>query len=497
MKLFIRNLLLATFCCVQSLTALSADRPNIIFLMADDQCTYSMGCYGTPGAKTPNLDKLAHEGMVFDNHYDTTAICMASRASVMTGLFEYRTGCNFDSGNLVRNIWQNSYPMLLRKSGYQVAFAGKFGFEVIDEPNAKRAVLPAEDFDRWGGGPGQTSYVTRQNKSMAEYADEYPHSTLSYGAFGRDFIRDAAKSEKPFCLSISFKAPHHPVEPDPKFDHVFDGVTVAKPSNFGRENGEHFSKQSRQGRQYERFDSWSYSTDYNSVMTKYFQQIYGIDVAVGMLREALEEHGVADNTVIIYTSDNGFICGSHGYASKVLPYEEASRVPLIVYDPRHTNRGKQWRCAALTGNVDFAPTILQMAGVEPPSGIDGRDLRPLLDDPTTEIHSYLPLINVWGPKQVHSLGVVTLAGKYIYWPYAAEGFEATAEYYDMQNDRLELHNLVGQEDFKREVASGRSAYATLLEHWQKHAVTFHGYQRFSVIFDPQKTWDEKEKSYQR
>ena len=95
------------------------------------------------------------------------------------------------------------------------------------------------------------------------------------------------------------------------------------------------------GRQYERFGSWNYDKDYDGVMAKYHQQIYAIDVAVGMIRDALNEQGVADNTVIIYTSDNGFLCGSHGYGSKVLPYEEASRVPLLMFDPRHKNSGKR------------------------------------------------------------------------------------------------------------------------------------------------------------
>ena len=226
----------------------AADRPNIIFLMADDQATYSMGCYDTPGAKTPNLDQLAAEGMVFDAHYDTTAICMASRANVMTGMLEYKTGCNFEHGDLLREHWVRAYPMLLRKAGYRTGFAGKIGFEVTDRPETK-GTLPEADFDVWGGGPGQTSYSTARNRSMAKYADEYPHSTLSYGAFGQDFVLGSAAGDQPFCLSISFKAPHHPVQPDPKFDAIYRNMSFSKPGNFGRKSGEHFSQQRRQARQ--------------------------------------------------------------------------------------------------------------------------------------------------------------------------------------------------------------------------------------------------------
>ena len=131
-----RIFLLAAFACTT--VAAADDRPNIVFLMADDQSTFSMGCYDTPNANTPNLDQLAKEGVVFDRHYDTTAICMASRASVFTGLFEFKHGCNFDHGPMVKDIWQKSYPVLLRQAGYRTGFAGKFGLEVVDNPKDKK-----------------------------------------------------------------------------------------------------------------------------------------------------------------------------------------------------------------------------------------------------------------------------------------------------------------------------------------------------------------------
>lgn len=473
-----RSLLLSTFCTLVLTSSLTAEtetaRPNLVFLMADDQCTYSLGCYGTPGVETPHLDQLARDGIVFDNHYDTTAICMASRANVMTGMLEYKTGCNFDHGPLLAEHWQRSYPMLLREAGYQTAFAGKFGFEVAAQVGGQ-ARLPAGDFDRWGGGPGQTHYETKKNASMAHYAPDYPHSTLSYGAFGRDFIRAAAPKDSPFCLSISFKAPHRPVSPDPKFDHVYAGAQFTKPANFGREHGEHLALQSRQGRQYVRFHEWKYSSDYDGVMAKYYQQIYAIDVAVGMIRDALRESGCESNTVVIYTSDNGFLCGSHGYGSKVLPYEEASRVPLIMYIPGHANSGRQLRCRALTGNIDFAPTMLELAGLPRPENMDGRSLVPLYDDPGHTIHQSLPLINVWGPRAVHSLSVVTRDWKYIYWPYAEKGFSPTEELFQTSSDPLELRNVIEsapQEQRERM----RSLYDSVVADWKQNAVAYHDYQ---------------------
>ncbi len=457
------------------------ERPNVVFLLSDDQCVYSMGCYATPGVETPHLDQLARDGMVFDNHYDTTAICMASRANVMTGMYEYKTGCNFEHGALLDEHWQKSYPVLLRRAGYMTAFAGKFGFEVTHQPG-KKGVLPESDFDRWGGGPGQTFYATAKNPSMAKYAEEYPHSTLSYGAFGRDFIRDASKSDQPFCLSISFKAPHMPATPDPVFDHVYSGKTFTKPANYGRQYGEHFSKQSRQGRQYERFHSWNYSDKYDEVMATYYQQIYAIDVAVGMIRDELARCGVEKNTVVIYTSDNGFMCGSHGYGSKVLPYEESSRVPLIMFDPRHDNSGKGLRCESLTGNVDFAPTILRLAGLDVPDNVDGKDLSQLYDDPGGTIHESLPLINVWGPAAVHSLAVVTRDWKYIYWPYDDGEFEPTEELYDTKHDPLELTNLAAAGASESDLRRMQKLYDDAAKAWKRDAVAYHNYQPFGEFF---------------
>ena len=200
----------------------AAETPNIVFLLSDDQSTYSLGCYGNKDVKSPQLDRLADDGMVFDRHYDTTAICMASRASVMTGMYEYKHGTNFGHGDMLRKTWENTYPVILRRNGYRTAFAGKFGFDLREEPHGKRLPMPEKDFDMWGGGPGQTNYSTAKNESMKHYAKDYPHSTRSYGAFGRDFILESVKSDKPFCLSISFKAPHKPATPDPIDNHVYE-----------------------------------------------------------------------------------------------------------------------------------------------------------------------------------------------------------------------------------------------------------------------------------
>jgi arylsulfatase A-like enzyme len=493
MQSFLRSTAcLALFLQVLFVSAAPDGRPNIVFLMADDQNTLSMGCYGNDEVQTPNLDRLASRGMVFDNHYDTTAICMASRATVLTGMYEYKHGCNFGHGDMLTETWRKSYPVLLREAGYLTAFAGKFGLDLKATPEGRRIGMPEDEFDRWGGSSGQTSYKTKNNKSMAAYAEEYPHSTLSYGAFGRDFIRDAAQSGKPFCLSISFKAPHRPTTPDPQFDHVYAGKSFTKPANFGREHGKHFSGQSKQDRQWPRFYEWGYADNYDNVMATYYQQVYGIDVAVGMIMEALEESGAAGNTVVIYTSDNGFFCGSHGYGSKVLPYQESVRVPTIILDPRHSNSGKQLRSSALTGSIDFAPTMLRLAGVPVPANMDGANLMDLYDDPEAAIHESLALMNLWGKAPTHVLSVLTKDTKYIYWSYAAEGFEPAEELYDLSGDPLELVNEAGNAAYCRVLARMRATYDEYLLRWKAEAVPYNHYQQFARIFDRSLEWQDKE-----
>lgn len=462
--------------------------PNIVFLLSDDQSTYSVGCYGNTDVQTPQMDRLGAEGLIFDKHYVSTAICMASRATIFTGMYEYKTGTNFYHGNMQAEVWEKSYPVLLRGAGYLTAFAGKFGFEVEGKG------LCAEDFDFWGGSPGQTHYETALNETMAKYAADYPHSTLSYGAFGQDVIKESVKLGKPFCLSISFKAPHKPATPDPRFDAIYAGKSFTKPDNFGREFSDHLAPQSKLDRQWARFSEWNYDSDYDAVMQIYHQQVYAIDVALGMIREELERQGVADNTVIIYTSDNGFLCGSHGYGSKVLPLEESSRVPLMIYDPRSTALPRQRRTRQLTCNIDFAPTILSLAGLPVPDNMDGQSLLPVLENPDQGGHEQITLVNTWGSA---SLSVVTPRYKYNYWWQGGDGMEPFEEFFDLEKDPSEKVNLARNPEYAQVFKKMKKAYAGRVAMWQSDAVPYNDYERYGVLYDPELSLDAKDFASQK
>ncbi|QGJ69341.1 Mucin-desulfating sulfatase [Planctomycetales bacterium 10988] len=449
------------------------DRPNIIVIFTDDQSFHSLGVTGNSQIKSPNFDRLAADGVLFEKHYNSTAICMASRASLMTGLYEYKTGCNFGHGPMREATFQKSYPVLLRKAGYRTGFAGKFGFAVSDDPTASEHTydhLPLKEFDSWAGGVGQTNYKTARNLYLKQYADRYPHSTRAYGAYAQDFIKESASDKQPFCLTLFFKAPHRPFTPDPYFDEIYKGVTFEKAENYGRENAQHLAKQSRLGRQYlSFFESFGYSEEksYQETLRRYHQLIYGVDYALGMIREELKTQGLEENTIILCTSDNGYFSGSHGFGGKVLPYEEGSKVPLIIYDPRQKSTSPQ-RSSAITGTVDIAPTVLSYAGLDIPQVMDGKSLIPVVNQTAAKVRKHLPLFQVWGAAPTFSMSIVTPRYKYIYWCFG-DRMEPAEEVFHLEKDPLEMNNCL--EELNQEtLASLRKLYRKELNHWKKKAV---------------------------
>jgi arylsulfatase A-like enzyme len=460
-------------------------KPNIVFLFSDDQTARAIGYAGNKDIITPHLDRLAQDGVRFMNHYDTSSICMASRCSVMTGLYEYRHGCNFEHGNLERRFMDQSYPVLLRKAGYFTGFAGKIGF-VLDREKFE-ALAPL--FDEWAGGPDQTFYETAKNPGIAKYAAQYPQCSRAYGAWALDFLKAAKQSGKPFCMSVSFKAPHLPFSPDPSDLKLYEGKKFTRPPNYGVENAKHLSPQSKTSRAATKYREWV--NDYDNSAANYYALITGVDAAVGMIREGLEREGLAENTVIIFTSDNGYNSGSHGFGDKVIPYEEGSKSPLIIYDPRLPRQHAGAVSEAITANVDMAATIFALAGVPAPDGIDGKNLLPLLTDPKGRVRDVLPLFNFWGIRSAQSMAVVTPEWKYIYWYYGGDGMTPTEELFHVGSDRYEMATLAKEPDYARELATMRRSYDTELAALKATVVKNHGYEAYPILFSRTAPWDEK------
>lgn len=474
-------------CLLQNVigNAAEAQKPNIIFLFSDDQTARSLGCFGNQDVISPNLDSLARDGVRFVNHYNTTSICMASRCSVMTGLYEYRHGCNFGHGDLEQPFMDNSYPVLLRKAGYFTGFAGKIGF-VLEKGDFAGLSLR---FDRWAGGPAQTHYETARNEGIAKYASLYPHCSRAYAAWANDFIREAKKSGKPFCLSISFKAPHLPRSPDPIDLKLYEGKSFARPPNWGVEKGKHLSRQVQTSRAANSYREWV--RDYDDAARNYYALITGVDTAVGMIREGLKSEGLADNTVIIFTSDNGYNAGSHGFGDKVIPYEEGCKSPLIIYDPRLPKRQAGEVCHSITANIDMAPTICALAGVTLPMNFDGKNLLPLLENPHATVRAALPLFNFWGVASAQSMAIVTPAWKYIYWYYGGDGMKPTEELFHLSSDPYEMMNRATDPNHTSDLANMQQIYDAEVESVRARFIRGHGYENYAVLFDRTVEWEVK------
>ena len=485
--------LLGAFYATGACLAKYKKRPNIVLLLTDDQSYRSVGYSGNAQVRTPNLDRLAAQGVVFDAAYDTTAICMASRAQVMIGMYEYKTGCNFSHGPLSADKWTRSYPVLLREAGYHTGFVGKFGFSVKaaggNSSYHHNEDLPMDSFDAWYGWPGQGSYKTKDNEFMARYAKTYPHVTRACGAASQDFIRNAKKKDQPFCLSVSFKAPHGPMSPDPFFDDVYADTVWERQPNYGEKGAAHLPVQAKCGRQYLHINDFE-PDRFQGITRKYNQLVYGIDYAVGMIRTELARQGVADNTVILFLTDNGYSCGAHGMGGKVLPYEEPSRSPMIVYDPRHPVSGKGARVESVCANIDMAPTVLDLAGIPIPTNMDGKSLMPLLDKPAGKVHDSILLINAWGNAPTHSLAVVTDRYKYIHWPFAHD-MESAEELYHLVNDRFEMINLAAHPDKQAVLKRMQTIYDESLAVWKSQCVDGGNYPLFGKIFDRHLPWHDK------
>jgi arylsulfatase A-like enzyme len=404
----------------------------------------------------------------------------------MTGRYEFSTGCNFDHGNLSWDLWQQSYPVSLKQAGYFVGFAGKFGLHVDREDGGKgKADTVQSAFDWWGGWMGQGSYEVSENKEakawFATRGEQKEHTTHALGLMGQDFIRKAKQFGRPFCLSISFKAPHSPYHTDPRYWDVYDGASFPKPDNYGLEHAKHIPDQAKAGRPFSKGKSWLRS--YDKTMAAYHTMVYGMDRAIGMMLRELEAQGIADNTVVIFTSDNGHFNGSKAMGGKIYAYEEGSLAPLIVLDPRSDAEETFRTNDALTANIDIAPTILDYAGIEPAGGVQGESLLPLLSGKESAIHQSLMLMNVWGTSASQALGVVTRDFKYIRWFYGADGYQPAEELYDMRSDRLEEHNLISSDKYAGDAQRMRLFYDRWLLRWAEEGVARNGYPKYTRLGD--------------
>ncbi|WP_162025882.1 MULTISPECIES: sulfatase-like hydrolase/transferase [unclassified Lentimonas] len=478
--------ILAT-CCVVLSSLAAASRPNIVFLMTDDQRWDNFGCYGRPEFRTENIDRLAEEGVIFDNAYYAVAICLPSRVTMMSGryLSNHKVGFSHPHNyTFSKSDFNNTYPALLKAAGYRTGFVGKFGFPVTDEAyerkgivsgyNLQKELSPYFDFFAGSGVHFRGGFMSwpKDKQMEAIYSKQRPlnERTLKTGDAMMHFLETQPK-DQPFCLSISFFAVKNDKDTDmyPPDVAEFSEYDFSVPENWVEGRNTKLPKV---------LDNWrgvslhkqrtSTPALYQKLVRRFATQGYSVDQQVGRLIRQLAKMGVLDNTVIIYTSDNGRFHGSHGLYDKAILYDESVKAPFIVFDGRVDRADRGRREAALMSSVDVAPTIVSYAGLDIPDSMQGRDLTPVIQQTQNpeqwreavyieslfigSLHSKKVPANIAeinerviaDNKSYRSHGVRT--ERYKYFSYY-EHSPVIEELYDMEADPYEQNNLVTNPEY--------------------------------------------------
>jgi arylsulfatase A-like enzyme len=445
-------------------TNVSGQRPNICFIMSDDHAAHAISAYGSRVNTTPHIDRIAAEGMRFDNCFCTNSICTPSRAAILAGTYNHVNGVRtlFDS-------MDNTLPTFISRlhdDGYQTAVYGKWhlGHGAQHDPAG---------FDDWAVLPGQGLY----HDPVFHHPDGQERKHTGYVT---DIITDmsldwlgARDPDRPFALLIHHKAPHRRWEPDAKHAHMYDDVDLPLPETFDDDYATRASAASdaamRIDRDLSEMDTkgpvpeglspaeakkWKYER----YLKAYLACVASVDDNVGRVLDWLDEQGLADNTIVVYTSDQGFFLGDHGWYDKRFMYEESLRMPLLVRYPPSTPAGSV--CSEIVTNVDFSPTFLDLAGLEIPDDQQGFSLADVLagQEPAHRqdevYYRYWEHLSAPHKVQAH-YGIRTRDHKLIC--YAGRD-EITSEYdparqewelFDLAQDRREIANVYGDPAYAR------------------------------------------------
>ncbi len=446
-----------------------AERPNIVFIMSDDHAAHAISAYGSRVNRTPNIDRIAREGMLMENVFATNSICTPSRATILTGQYSHVNGVTmfnrFDSSRL-------TVAQLLQRGGYYTGMIGKW--HLGSDPVG---------FDHWEIFPGQGAYmdpIMYTATGESTYTGRYATDLIADLAL--DFLK-ARPRNKPFFLMMHNKAPHWPWEPDQAHRAPFVDRWIPEPSTLWdsyvtrtdalHENEQRVAKDMTRrdlklvpptGLAGDSLTKWLMTKPdtvtttrggttvtltgealarwkYQRYMQDYLATVQSVDDNVGRVLDYLDRNGLARNTIVIYTSDQGFFLGDHGLFDKRFMYEESLRMPFVIRWPAAIKAGS--RSAAMGLNVDFAPTFLEAAGLPVPNEMQGRSMLPILRGRTPtdwRTSMYYRYYHDPGDHNTRAhYGVRTKTHKLIYF-WKKDQWEL----YDLVNDPLEMNNIYGQ-----------------------------------------------------
>jgi arylsulfatase A-like enzyme len=446
--------------------------PNVVFIMTDDQRQDAMSAYGNPVLRTPNMDRIAAGGVRFAHAFVTNALCAPSRASVLTGLYSFAHGVITNGGGPVYYnqpglaAEQTTFVHLLRRAGYHTALVGKW--HLRSDPTG---------FDQWVIFPSQGLY---HDPDMLAAVGDSPragavplrlrgHADDVVGDLALEYLRRRPR-DRPFCLLYQFKSPHRAWQPAARHAQAFADVELPLPRTYedrldpdALRNAELAIADMPDFR--ERGVDPALPADVRKRMNlehlvkNYYRVLLSVDENVGRVLDELDAQGIADDTIVVYTSDNGFFLGEHGLFDKRLMYEESIRVPLLLRYPFRID-GARVDDAHQVLNVDIAPTLLELAGVPVPGWMHGRSLVPLLegrDVPWRDAFLY----EYYEYPAEHCVrkhrGIRTPLWKLIhYWEQPEEW-----ELFDLRTDPAETTNVVNRPELAATVVRLKDRFAEL------------------------------------
>lgn len=445
--------LIATLLLLLTCSSLHADehRPNILLMFTDDQALNCLGAMGNEHIRTPNMNRIAQQGVLFNNAFVTTAICCSNRACILTGQHMIRHNIRDFIEPLSAEAFDKTYPALLRKSGYRTGFLGKYA---IGNPGkrSRELSLPADKFDYWYGFDqgidfrqeidGETRYLT---EVMTEKAIE--------------FLQTSSR-EQPFCLTVAFKEPHGPFNYfDPNSPNPYVDAELPISPTFTIED---FESQPEFIRKSLGADGSRKRLENPSAAQQQLRTIYRTitraDQAVGKILDELDRLQLNDNTVVIFTSDHGDLMGDHGLSGKWLMYENSIRVPMIVYDPRIDKNLAGTRRDAMVLSIDLAPTLLALAGLDAPESMQGSDMMPIVKQesvPWRKHYYYEHTYQTEPPRSPipRSEGIRGERWKYIRYPDTVPVYE---QLFDLKSDPLEQKNLAMHQEHAKQLSKLRT-----------------------------------------
>ncbi|WP_417736009.1 sulfatase [Rosistilla oblonga] len=475
------HLPLAILCMTAGLTT-AAERPNILFIFTDDHCEQALSAYDPTRITTPNLDRIANEGMRFDRCYVTNSICGPSRAVIQTGKYSHING--FLQNGFAFNGDQPTFPKMLRKAGYQTAVVGKWHLEStpqgFDYYDVLKGQGPYYNPPMITAGPNNQPVTRRHTGYTTEIITD---KTLAW-------LKETRDADKPFMLMYQHKAPHRNWMPAPKYLNWLDDVTIPEPetmwddysgrtvsasrqtmtikehlndndlklSGYGTMNAEQRKvwdaaygpkneafRKARESMTSEELVRWKYQR----YVKDYLRCVKSVDDGVGEVLDYLDKTGLADNTIVIYSSDQGWYLGEHGWYDKRWMYEESLKTPLLVRWPGKVKPGTT--NDDIVSNLDFAETFLDMAGVEIPADMQGRSLKPLLQGETPDDWRQSFYYQYYENPGAHNVarhyGVTNGKFKLIHF-YAYQGKAIDDwELFDLEKDPNELQSVYGNPDY--------------------------------------------------